>query len=457
MSIYHLSVKTVSRSAGRTATAAAAYRAADLVSCERLGICHDYTRKRGVEHSEIMVPNGVPMLSRNDLWNMAEKAENRKNSTVAREFEYAIPHELDAKQRVALVRQISREIVERHKCALDFSMHRPHEKESLNYHAHILMTTRRLTKDGLGEKTRELDDKKSGEVEYWRERIATITNEHLARAKVDARVDHRSHKDRGLTDIPTSHLGPAVSQIVQRGGDSHVVDRIKEQSDDAIKKAQRQARESAEMSEMITNIIAHIDTSQRELDALKAEQKLDDLKKTALDLTDKVSALKQQESDALKEWHAAQHDVNLVRDKQRVAGQSIFATIKYSLTGGIKELKAADQRAEDTGKKWQSLDNELKKAKSDLASVQAQIPAPPPPVTPPPLTQEQQKAKAHDAFVERNAQRVQAAIEKNRAEGRTVSPYSTQVNIEKLRRSQELMEQRFAQQEAEKDKPKSKG
>ena len=451
MAIYHLSVKTVSRSAGRSATAAAAYRAADVISDERSGLCHDYTRKRGVEHSEIMVPKGVPMLSRNDLWNMAEKAEKRKNSTVAREFEYAIPHELNPKQRVFLVRQICKEIADRHGCAVDFAIHKPHDKTSKNTHAHILMTTRRMTKDGLGEKTRELDDLKTGEVLYWRERIAAITNEHLAAARVDARVDHRSHKDRGLTEIPSSHLGPAVSQIVSRGGHSHVVDRIKAQADDAIKKAQRQARESGEMAEMITNILSHIDASKRDLDALKAEHKAADLL-DRIDAADaRVADLKRKYQPSIDAMHAAEQSLGYVADKSRVANASFFASVKYFVQGAVKELRTAEQIATAAKLSYTSLERDLSAAKSDLAQLQAQLPPPPPAPVVVPLTEQQQKERDHELFKERNAQRIQDGIDRNRAAGLTEQPAAMAQRLrvveEQMRQAQEralheqLMEQ----------------
>lgn len=443
MAIYHLSVKTISRAAGRSATAAAAYRSADVISDERAGVCHDYTRKRGVEHSEIIVPAGVPMYDRNSLWNAAEKAEKRKNSTVAREFEYAIPHELNPKQRLALVRQISREVVDRHRCAVDFAIHKPHDSDSKNYHAHILMTTRRMTKDGLGEKTRELDDLKTGEVLYWRERIATITNEHLALANADARVDHRSHADRGLTAIPGSHLGPAVSQIIKRGGDSHVIDRIKQQSEEIIKRAQRAARETSEMSEMIANIISHIDTSKRELDALKAEHRAADLRDRVDAAYARVADLKRKYQPSIDAMHAADQALGYVADKSRVAGESIIKSVKFFVTGGIKELRTAEDTAAAAKTAYTSLERDLRASQLQLAQLQAQLPPPAAPAVVP-LTAQQQKDRDHELFKERNAQRIQDSIERNRAAGRTVAPPAA--TAERLRVVEE--QQRQAQERA---------
>ncbi len=113
---YHLSVKTISRAHGRSATAAAAYRSGERIRDQATGAVFDYTRKRGVEHSELVLPEGAPEWARNReaLWNAAEAAERRKNSTVAREFEVALPAELNPKEREALAGRLARELVARH-------------------------------------------------------------------------------------------------------------------------------------------------------------------------------------------------------------------------------------------------------------------------------------------------------------------------------------------------------
>ena len=224
MAIFHLSVKTISRSAGRSATAAAAYRAGVKISDERTGEMHDYTRKGGVESAELVLPAGAPewAADRGLLWNAAEQAETRKNSTVAREFEIALPEELTAAGRQRLALDVAREIVERHGCAADVAIHAPGaDGDHRNHHAHILLTTRRLGPEGFTEKTRELDDQKTGPqlVTQWRERFASLQNEHLHQAGIEARVDHRSLKEQGVDREPTRHLGPAASGYERRTGE----------------------------------------------------------------------------------------------------------------------------------------------------------------------------------------------------------------------------------------------
>lgn len=209
MASYHLSVKTISRSAGRSATAAAAYRSGEKIECDREGVTHDYTRRSGVDHTEIVTPKDAPAWAsdRQSLWNEAEKAETRKNSTVAREFEVALPASLSPEQRKKLVQEFAREIADRHKVAVDVAIHQPDKHgDDRNHHAHLMLTTRQLGPDGLGAKTRELDQKTSGEVDHWRERWAELQNRALERAGLDERVDHRSHADRGLKEQPLPEL-----------------------------------------------------------------------------------------------------------------------------------------------------------------------------------------------------------------------------------------------------------
>lgn len=233
MAIYHLSVKTVSRSTGRSSVGAAAYRCGQRLTNERDGVTHDYRARTGVEHSEVILPENAPawMADRAALWNSAEAAENRKDSKTAREYELALPHELDAQQRQELAREFGQHVAEKFGVAVDVSIHAPHPKtgdgpeidapggDPRNFHAHVLTTTRRVTPDGLGEKTRELDVKQSSAdlVEGLRAEWASMTNRALERAGVEARVDHRSYDRQGLAVTPTPHLGKESVQAMQDG------------------------------------------------------------------------------------------------------------------------------------------------------------------------------------------------------------------------------------------------
>ena len=221
MAIYHLSVKIISRSKGRSATAAASYRAGVKIHDTRTGETHDYTRKSGVEDTAIFYPENVPHLSRAELWNLAERSEKRKDACVAREIEVALINEFSPEQNAELVFTFAQQIASAYGCAVDVAIHYP--KNGENPHAHILMTTRRMNLDGtLGAKTRELDDRKLGpeNVLKIREHWAVLTNHFSAQHGIDIHVDHRSLKDQGITDrLPTIHLGPAATGYERRTGE----------------------------------------------------------------------------------------------------------------------------------------------------------------------------------------------------------------------------------------------
>jgi len=231
VALYSVSVKPISRSSGRSATAAAAYRNAERITDMRTGEIHDYTRRSGVDHIEAFAPHGHTVQCSAELWNKAEAAEVRKNARVAREVLVALPYELDQVQRRELAKSIAQDLADRYGTAGTLAVHQPdREGDNRNHHVHILMTTRRLDADGqLGNKTRELDDVKRGpqEVEWIRGMVEQRTNHALEHAGIDARVDRRSLVDQrlaalnqgdferaALLDRPaTLHEGPRVTQI----------------------------------------------------------------------------------------------------------------------------------------------------------------------------------------------------------------------------------------------------
>lgn len=284
MAIYHLSIKTISRSAGRSATAAAAYRAGVEILDVRTGEVHDYRRKGGVAHSEIVLPKDAPDWARDRaaLWNAAEVAEVRKNSTVAREFEIALPSELSGEARRTLAVDFAREIVARHGCAVDVAIHEPgREGDSRNHHAHLLLTTRRLGAAGFTDKTRELDQRQSGEVDYWRSRYAEIQNERLKDAGLTVRVDHRSLKAQGVDREPTRHLGPSATGYERRTGqasrrrlshEAEITERLQ-----LAKEAGELARAGAVVDQVILDLTGNLTDAIAERDRLQAARPLDSL------------------------------------------------------------------------------------------------------------------------------------------------------------------------------------
>ncbi|TWB09324.1 MobA/MobL family protein [Nitrospirillum amazonense] len=222
MATYRLEAKIIGRSHGRSATAAAAYRAAVRIDDERTGQSFDYTRKQGVLHSEIMAPAGTPawMYDRVQLWNAVEKVEKRKDSQLARDILMSLPHELTHEQRVDLVREfVATEFVAQGMIA-DVAIHAPDRQgDDRNHHCHILLTMRELTGEGFGKKVRAWND--TEQLEQWRADWAEVVNRHLERHGHHARVDHRSLADQGIDREPEPKQGPVATEMERQGRESH--------------------------------------------------------------------------------------------------------------------------------------------------------------------------------------------------------------------------------------------
>ena len=227
MAIYHCDVKPVQRSKGQTTTAKMAYRAGAKIEDKRTGKTHDYTAKQGVEHKEIITPQGVNIPSREELWNMAELAERRKDACTGREYEVNLPYELTKEQRVELCRDFARELASRHGVAVDICMHEPSkEGDQRNYHAHIMTTTRIITNDGLTEKAdiEKAGRKRKEDLKQTRELWANMANKHLEKAQIAERIDHRSFKEQGKDQQPTVKMGWQATQIEREGKNSFLGD-----------------------------------------------------------------------------------------------------------------------------------------------------------------------------------------------------------------------------------------
>lgn len=232
MAIYHASTKPISRSSGRSAVAAAAYRAGESIEDERTGKQHDYTKKGGVVFSESLGADGLP-CDRAQLWNAAESAENRKDGRVAREWLVALPDELSADQRRELAQDFAAELRERYGVATDVCIHAPDSQgDNRNYHAHILTTTRTAERapDGSielhGKSEIEWSNKRRGsaqlgttqnEIKTLRASWEQHANQALERAGHSERIDHRSFKDQGIERQPTIKMGQAATDLERRG------------------------------------------------------------------------------------------------------------------------------------------------------------------------------------------------------------------------------------------------
>ena len=217
MAIYHLHAQIIKRSSGRSSVAASAYRAGEKLHNEYDGITHDYRRKSGVVHSEIMLPQNAPteFQDRSTLWNAVEKTEKRKDSQTAREIDVALPIELDTQEHISLVKNyIQENFVDKGMCA-DFAIH---DKKDGNPHAHIMLTTREVSNNGFEGKNRDWN--KTEYLEQWRENWADICNEWLQSKGVNERIDHRTLEAQGIDREPTIHIGITAKAMEKAGRDS---------------------------------------------------------------------------------------------------------------------------------------------------------------------------------------------------------------------------------------------
>lgn len=252
MAIYHCSTKTVNRSSGRTAVASSAYRAGEKLEDERTGLTHDFTRKDGVAHAEI-ISNLDIEIDRSELWNLAEKTENRKDARTAREWVIALPDELDEEQRKELAKDFAKSLVDRYGVVADLAIHAPSKGgDDKNHHAHILLTTRKAELDPENKLTLtqkveiELSNTKrkslgmgtsQEEIKQIRATWANLANYALDKAGYKEKIDHRSYAEQGNGLQATIHEGSKVTQLRRKGIDTEVSrfnDNIKQQNNQQL-------------------------------------------------------------------------------------------------------------------------------------------------------------------------------------------------------------------------------
>ena len=232
----------MSRGKGKSAVAAAAYRSGEKLTNEWDGMTHDYTRKGGVVHTEIMLPLHAPpsFSDRSTLWNSVELYEKAGNAQLAREIDAALPIELSREEQIRLVREYcSSQFVSRGMC-VDYAIH---DTDSGNPHCHIMLTMRPLDERGTwaakSKKEYDLDENgerirlpssryKTHKVDLtgwndkdntllWRKAWADYTNDFLERNGSPERIDHRSNAERGIDELPTVHMGVAACQMEKKG------------------------------------------------------------------------------------------------------------------------------------------------------------------------------------------------------------------------------------------------
>ena len=287
IAIYHWNIGIVSRGKGKSAVAAAAYRSGEKLTNEWDGMTHDYTRKGGVVHTEIMLPPHAPpsFADRSTLWNSVELYEKAGNAQLAREIDAALPIELSREEQIRLVREYcSSQFVSKGMC-VDFAIH---DTDSGNPHCHIMLTMRPLDERGAwaakSKKEYDLDENgerirlpngrykthkvdltgwnDKGNALLWRKAWADISNSYLEHAGSTERIDHRSNAERGIDEIPTVHMGVAVCQMEKKG-----IATEKGELNRAIRKSNRLIKEIraqiGNLKEWIAGLLAAWETAPR--------------------------------------------------------------------------------------------------------------------------------------------------------------------------------------------------
>lgn len=304
MAIYHLSAKPISRAQGRSATGAAAYRAGVEITDERTGLVHDYTRKGGVLHSELILPGGGT-ADRAEFWNGIEAHHKRGDAVLVREVEISLPTELTPEQRQALAVGYARELADRYGVAADVALHAPrtvtdreleknpdqyHEtdpetgrRHNGNWHAHIMLSACHVQPDGtLGKKAVELDPihcqraKIENMADRERARWGELANAALERHGHEARIDHRSHAERGIEAEPSQHLGPQAHGYERRTGQPSAK-RIQQEQEAAERLTRAKAlgeleRQGKALDRGIIDLSGDMRAALRERDQLQAER-----------------------------------------------------------------------------------------------------------------------------------------------------------------------------------------
>ena len=343
MADYRFSAQAISRGKGQSSVASAAYRSASRLVDERTGEIHDYTRKQGVIHSEVLTPEATPewMADRTQLWNAVEAVETRKNSQLAREIQLSLPHELTHDQRRELVRDfVQEQFVDRGMIA-DINIHLPDKQgDERNHHAHIMLTMRELTADGFHSKkatptARSWND--DDLLKTWRAEWAHHQNRALERHGHDARVDHRSYEERGIDREPTQHRGAMADDMERKGKPSRIGDENREIEERNAKRtmeqvaliretaelAQEQARLSAKHGEQSRRLKADLETTYGqakqtiavELDAVDRRLQSTGARKVFRDLFGRTKADMQTKQDLCKALEQIQTHEKIRADK----------------------------------------------------------------------------------------------------------------------------------------------
>ena len=229
MAIPVLRAQFFSRSDGHSAVKAAAYRSGEKIYDEREGVTHDYSRKQGVVHTEIMTPGNAPewLKDRKELWNAVEAVEDshsrRDTAQLAQEVVIALPRELSHDENIALVQDyVQNQFVSKGMVA-DVAIHEEKAGDGgRNPHAHVLLTLRDVNENGFGKKNRDWNDGRKGQrkvtLDNMRDNWEGHINRHLEQAGSNERISMKSYEEQGIDRKSQQHMGKHAWHMEQQEG-----------------------------------------------------------------------------------------------------------------------------------------------------------------------------------------------------------------------------------------------
>ena len=354
MANYHCSTKPVSRGKGKSATAAAAYRAAEVIFDSRTGERHDYTAKEGVIATEIIGPEGTPerLFDRSTLWNETEHRADRttrpNDARLAREFVLALPHEIPHEQRVELVREFAQDFFVAKGMIADIAFHEPGKGgDRRNFHAHVLCTVRELNDNGEFGNTNRTWNRRDF-LNKVRQGWEDYQNRYLERNGSSERVSCKSYEDREMNRMATKHLGPHASDMERRGEQTRIGDENRQAQE------YNQKMEEFEQEEKV--ILLEIEREKRRL---KDEKKRKDaIARSGLSEHQHEKANKKDDASALLAQR--QHALRLKQLDERRNLEANIAQRRHVLEASTFRYYDKSQAQEDL----KIAQNELRKAQT---------------------------------------------------------------------------------------------
>jgi len=375
---------------GRSAVASSAYRSGEKIKNEYDGVTHDYTNrssvsasayrsgekvnehdftnKRGVVHTEIMLPVNAPaeFQNRATLWNAVEKTEKRRDAQTAREINVALPIEFDRQEQINIMREyIQDNFVDKGMIA-DFAIH---DKGDGNPHAHILLTTRDVDKNGFGKKNRDWNSKQY--LQQWRENWADKCNDRLK--DYAERIDHRTLEAQGIDREPTIHIGVTAKSMERRGIES---ERVKENREIIARNESRKninpeniANYIHELKEGYIMVDKEVTTMQQDIS--EARREIHSLKTTAENIHERAVYI-QSLNGKIKELQSGRQRMGIFENKKLIDSQitqlerareqaenAFFREYKIKPEQAPAEIKRLDDRARSLGHLQETLQNKI--------------------------------------------------------------------------------------------------